>query len=138
MRVRMLGARGRVVQNGIGEAHVFLLTRAPWAKLNGSVYCQYKFTFSPYWKQTAAILQEQHSRPESYFVFFCFLSTKVFHHLQRMIYLETFFKGKICFRWRVKKSLSIEMDLCLRLHKVRHDIFSSKIKCHPLYHTLCL
>ena len=27
MRARMLGVRGRVVQNGIGEAHLFLLTR---------------------------------------------------------------------------------------------------------------
>ena len=38
MRVRMHGARGRVVQNGIVKAHVFLLTRAPWAEPNGSVY----------------------------------------------------------------------------------------------------
>ena len=38
MCARMLGACGRVVQNGIGEAHVFLLTRAPWAEPNGSVY----------------------------------------------------------------------------------------------------
>ena len=39
MRARMLGTRGRVVQKGIGEAHVFLLTRASWAEPNGSVYC---------------------------------------------------------------------------------------------------
>ena len=32
MRACMLGACGRVVQNGIGEAHMFLLTRAPWAE----------------------------------------------------------------------------------------------------------
>ena len=32
MRARMLGARGRVVQKDIGEAHVFLLTCAPWAE----------------------------------------------------------------------------------------------------------
>ena len=32
MRARMLGAHGRVVQNGIGEAHMFLLTRAPWVE----------------------------------------------------------------------------------------------------------
>ena len=37
MRARMLGARGRVVQKGIGEPHVFLLTRASWAEPNGSV-----------------------------------------------------------------------------------------------------
>ena len=35
---RMLGARGRVVQNDIGVAHMFLLTRAPWAEPNGSVF----------------------------------------------------------------------------------------------------
>ena len=39
MRAHMLGARGRVVQNGTGEAHMFLLTRVPWAEPNGSVYC---------------------------------------------------------------------------------------------------
>ena len=33
-----LGARGRVVQKGIGEPHVFLLTRASWAEPTGSVY----------------------------------------------------------------------------------------------------
>ena len=38
MRARVLGARGRVVQKGIWEAHVFLLTRASWAEPNGSVY----------------------------------------------------------------------------------------------------
>ena len=42
MRARMLGVRGRVVQNGIGEAHVFLLTCAPCAEPNGSVYCKHK------------------------------------------------------------------------------------------------
>ena len=35
MRARMLGARGRVVQKGIGESHVFLHTRALWAEPNG-------------------------------------------------------------------------------------------------------
>ena len=40
MGARMLGARGRVVQIGIGEAHVFLLTCAPWAKPNGSMYSE--------------------------------------------------------------------------------------------------
>ena len=39
MRKRMLGARGRVVQKGMGEAHMFLLTHASWAEPNGSVYC---------------------------------------------------------------------------------------------------
>ena len=34
---RTVGARDRVVQNGIGEAHVFLLTCAPWAEPNKSV-----------------------------------------------------------------------------------------------------
>ena len=33
-----LGARGRVVQKGIGEPHLFLLTRASWAEPTGSVY----------------------------------------------------------------------------------------------------
>ena len=37
MGARMLGARGRVVRNGIGEAEVFLLTHVPWAEHNGSV-----------------------------------------------------------------------------------------------------
>ena len=37
MRARMLGARGRVVQKGIGEAHVFLHTRAVWAEPTGAV-----------------------------------------------------------------------------------------------------
>ena len=41
MRVRVLGARDRVVQNGIEVALVFLLTRAPSAEEpNGSVYYQ--------------------------------------------------------------------------------------------------
>ena len=35
MRARTIGARGRVVQNCIREAHVFLLTRAPWGEPNG-------------------------------------------------------------------------------------------------------
>ena len=34
----MFGTHGRVVQNDIGEAPVFLPTRAPWAEPNGSVY----------------------------------------------------------------------------------------------------
>ena len=34
----MLGTHDRVVQNGIGEAHVFLPTPAPWAEPNGLVY----------------------------------------------------------------------------------------------------
>ena len=38
MRARMLGARGRVVQKGIGEPHMFLLTRVSWAEPTGSVY----------------------------------------------------------------------------------------------------
>ena len=38
MRARMLGARGKVVQKGIGEPQVFLLTRASWAEPTGSVY----------------------------------------------------------------------------------------------------
>ena len=38
MHARMLGARGRVVQKGIGESHVFLLTRALWVEPTGSVY----------------------------------------------------------------------------------------------------
>ena len=42
MRAHMLGARVRVVQNGIGEAHLFLLTRASWAEPNGSVYLKNK------------------------------------------------------------------------------------------------
>ena len=33
----MLDAHGRVVQNGIGEAHMFLITRVPWAEPNGSI-----------------------------------------------------------------------------------------------------
>ena len=33
-----LGARDRVVQKGIGQPHVFLLTRALWAEPTGSVY----------------------------------------------------------------------------------------------------
>ena len=40
MHARMLGAL-QIVQKGIGEAHVFLLTRATWAELNGSVYYMY-------------------------------------------------------------------------------------------------
>ena len=38
MRAHLLSAHGRVVQKGIGEAHMFLLTRAPWVEPNGSVY----------------------------------------------------------------------------------------------------
>ena len=38
MRARMVGTHGRVVQNGIGVAHVFLLTRVLWAEPSGSVY----------------------------------------------------------------------------------------------------
>ena len=38
MRARMLGAPDIVVQKGIGEAQVFLLTHASWAEPNGSVY----------------------------------------------------------------------------------------------------
>ena len=38
MRARMVGTHGRVVQNGIGVAHVFLLTRVLWAEPNGLVY----------------------------------------------------------------------------------------------------
>ena len=37
MRARMLGAYCGVVQNGIGEARVFLLIRPSWAEPNGSV-----------------------------------------------------------------------------------------------------
>ena len=75
MRARMLGARGRVVQKGIGEAHVFLLTRASWAEPNGSVYCHgalyplqsscTKLHFcasAPYLRKIAVPLQEQSSR----------------------------------------------------------------------------
>ena len=36
--MRALGARGRVVQKGIGEAHMFLFTRASWAEPNGLVF----------------------------------------------------------------------------------------------------
>ena len=39
------GARGRVVQKGIGELHAFLLTRASWAEPPGSVYCEWIWTF---------------------------------------------------------------------------------------------
>ena len=46
MRARMLDARGRVVQKGIGEAHVFLRTRALWAEPNGSAYYYYVTAFS--------------------------------------------------------------------------------------------
>ena len=35
-----LGARGRVVQKGVGEPHLFLVTRASWAEPTGSVYYQ--------------------------------------------------------------------------------------------------
>ena len=38
MRAHIL-ARGRVVQKGIGEPHVLLLTRASWVEPSGSVYC---------------------------------------------------------------------------------------------------
>ena len=38
IRARMLGAHTRFVKNGNGEAHVFLLTHAPWAEPIGSVY----------------------------------------------------------------------------------------------------
>ena len=31
------------VQNGIGEAHMFLLPRAPWAEPNGSVYYELRW-----------------------------------------------------------------------------------------------
>ena len=40
MQACMLGARGGVVQNGIGEAHVLLLTRTLRAEPYGSVYCK--------------------------------------------------------------------------------------------------
>ena len=36
----MLGACGRVVQKGIGEAHISLLACATWEEPNGSVYCR--------------------------------------------------------------------------------------------------
>ena len=39
MRARiMLDTHIRVVQNGIGKAHMFLLTHASWAEPNGSAY----------------------------------------------------------------------------------------------------
>ena len=38
MRVLNAWRCGRVVQNGIGEAHMFSLTHAQWAEPNGSVY----------------------------------------------------------------------------------------------------
>ena len=37
MRARMLDAHGRVMQNGIGEAHMFLITRVLWVEPNGSI-----------------------------------------------------------------------------------------------------
>ena len=65
MRARMHGRHGRVVQKGIGEAHMFLLTRASWAEPNGSVYCraptQMAFATNPLQDSSNAIRRENES-----------------------------------------------------------------------------
>ena len=89
MRARVLGVRGRVVQKGIWEAQVFLLTRASWAEPNGSVYWLQDVNYF-YWPKQVKVK----FTPKNYLPMFAMLkpSIPISKKKKKILFFFIFFK----------------------------------------------